>query len=235
MKLLPIDRYTQFELIAAKLEFNGSPPIVFVCIYRPSSISLTIKFYDELCDLLDTMLDDQQYVLCGDFNCSGIQSASHDCVPDIDEKLADVLSRYNMIQHVNCSTHHHGNLLDLIITHEPHSELVSDVAAKFVNSSDHRLVKCRLAATVHRASVVSYTYRDIKNMNMDAFRRSLLESRLFQPETSHRAVDDYAMLFDDEVKRVLDIHAPLLRKTKRVGRHDNRWLLTDARAAKRLS
>ena len=72
-------------------------------------------------------------------------------------------------------------------------------------------------------------------MNMDAFRRSLLESRLFQPETSHRAVDDYAMLFDDEVKRVLDIHAPLLRKTKRVGRHDNRWLSTDARAAKKLS
>jgi exonuclease III len=233
--LLPVDRYTQFELISIKIESTGSPPIVIVCVYRPSSISLTSKFYDELCDLFDTMLDDQRYVLCGDFNCMGPVRQTTDRPPDIDMNLADVLSRYNMTQHVHCSTHDHGNLLDLIITHESHSELVSDVDAIFVNSSDHRLIKCKLGVPIHRAAVVSYTYRDIKHMNMEAFRRSMFESQLFNSESARHSVDDYAKLFDDEVACALDLHASLLRKTKRVGRHDNRWLSSEARAAKRLS
>ena len=155
------------------------------------------------------MLDDQRYVLCGDFNCTGPVSQITDSSPDIDSNLADVLSRYNMTQHVHCSTHEQGNLLDLIITHESHSEL--DVI--FVNSSDHRLVKCRLGVPIYRAAVVSYTYRDIKHMNMEAFRRSMLESQLFKLESARLSVDDYARLFDDEVTCVLDLHAPLLRKT----------------------
>ena len=35
--------------------------------------------------------------------------------------------------------------------------------------------------------------------------------------------------------RALDRHAPLIRRMKRVGRQDNRWLSDEAREAKRLS
>jgi hypothetical protein len=42
-------------------------------------------------------------------------------------------------------------------------------------------------------------------------------------------------LFNDEVTRALDRHAPLIRRTKRVGRQDNRWLSYEVREAKRLS
>src|SRR5664279_1244603 len=72
-------------------------------------------------------------------------------------------------------------------------------------------------------------------MDMDAFRSSLTASRLLHPSSSQLTVDEYAQLFDDEVRGALDRHAPLITRTKRVGRHDNRWLSSTARDAKRLS
>ena len=44
--------------------------------------------------------------------------------------------------------------------------------------------------------------------------------------------DGYAELFDAEVKRVLDIHAPLRTDRRRCGQHDSRHLSDDARLAK---
>jgi hypothetical protein len=65
------------------------------------------------CDPPDTMLNGQRYVLCSDFNYKGTVNRPS----DIDDLLADVLLRYNMVQQVNCATLDDGNLLDLIITH----------------------------------------------------------------------------------------------------------------------
>ena len=72
-------------------------------------------------------------------------------------------------------------------------------------------------------------------MNISEFRRSLLESRLFESSSNQLSVDEYVELFNDEITQALDRHAPLIRRTKRVGRHDNRWLSSKAREAKSLS
>jgi len=70
-------------------------------------------------------------------------------------------------------------------------------------------------------------------MNMDDFRRDLNESALFSRSTTPLSVDTYLELFESEVLRVLDKHAPLQRKAKRQGAHDGRLLSKDAREAKR--
>ena len=69
---LTVGSYTQFELLAVKLEVTGSQPVVNVCRQRPGSSSPTSQFFDELCDLFDTMTDNQHYVLCGDFSASSV-------------------------------------------------------------------------------------------------------------------------------------------------------------------
>src|SRR5208282_2351519 len=83
-----------------------------------------------------------------------------------------------------------------------------------------------------RTTNKSYSFRPIKNMDIAAFRRDILSSKLF--DNNAVSVDDYADLFDVEVMRVIDIHAPLQTKTKQCGKNDSRWLSTEAREAKRL-
>jgi len=55
----------------------------------------------------------------------------------------------------------------------------------------------------------------------------------FRPDDVPLSVDKYVELFDFEMKRILDIHAPLQSRTRRVGRNDCRWLSDEARKAKR--
>ena len=62
--------------------------------------------------------------MCGDFNAPGADDSS------IDPQTENVLSRYNLVQHVHQPTHigrqhQPGNLLDLVITADSTSPLVT--------------------------------------------------------------------------------------------------------------
>ena len=59
-------------------------------------------------------------------------------------------------------------------------------------------------------------------MDTTAFCSDILQSRLY--DSSVTDADEYAELFDAEVKRVLDMHAPLRTGRGRSGQHDNRQL-----------
>ena len=67
---------------------------------------------------------------------------------------------------------------------------------------------------------------------MAAFHRDVLNSRLFESETTD--ANEYAELFDSEAQRVLDAHAPLQCRIRRQGQHDIRQLSDEARQAKQL-
>ena len=81
---------------------------------------------------------------------------------------------------------------------------------------------------------MSYKYRPIKQIDLDGFRRGILESHLYDATVSESSsASDYAVLFDNEVTRLLDVYAPVRSVTKRQGAHDVRQLSDEARAAKR--
>ena len=68
----------------------------------------------------------------------------------------------------------------------------------------------------------SFTYRSLRRIDTAAFSLDILQSRLYgEPELD---ADCYADLFDAEVKRVLDIHAPLRTGRHRCSQHDSRHL-----------
>jgi len=107
-------------------------------------------------------------------------------------------------------------------------QLVSKVAVQSVCFSDHRLLTCRLG--VPQPVTTTYTYRSLCKIDTTAFSVDILQSRLYgEPELD---ADGYADLFDAEVKRVLDIHAPLRTGRHRCGQHDSRHLSDKARQAK---
>ena len=63
-----------------------------------------------------------------------------------------------------------------------------------------------------------YQYRDID--------LAVFHSDILYDLDSTTSVDDYVELFNGEVQRIVDKHAPLKSRTRRIGRNDCRWLFT---------
>jgi len=96
--------------------------------------------------------------------------------------------------------------------------------------SDHHLLTCRLGVPLPQPVTTTYTYRSLRKIDTRAFSVDILQSRLYGE--LELDADGYADLFDAEVKRVLDIHAPLRTGRRRCGQHDSRHLLDEAHHAK---
>ena len=122
----------------------------------------------------------------------------------------------------------------MIIVPEQAGEFVRDVSVHSLLFSDHSLVRCRLGVPPSRPSTVSYTYRNIKRMDLQSFRHAVLTSRLYNHDVLESyTVDAYTELFEAEISRALDICAPLRTGTQRRGKHDRGFLSNEARTAKR--
>jgi len=164
----------------------------------------------------------------GDFDVPGPVAG------ELDRRAADVFVQHGLRQHVNIATHTGGNILDLILTRDDDvsCRLVSQLAVASVFFSDHHVVTRRLGVPPTPAVPVSYSFRQLRRMDMAAFRRDVLNSRLFESETTD--ANEYAEFFDSEGQRVLDAHAPLQCHRRQKCQHDTRQLSDEARQAKQL-
>ena len=101
--------------------------------------------------------------MCGDFNAPGADDSS------IDPQTENVLSRYNLVQHVHQPTHigrqhQPGNLLDLVITADLTSRLVTRTTVKQTCfKTDHYLVHCDLQRAFEQPRVVSYSCQEYQS------------------------------------------------------------------------
>ena len=220
--------FTEFESLSVKLVGRQSRSVVVVCVYRPPG-PVSSTFIDQLSDLFDQLvLLDCKFVVVGDFNVPG------DNVEQLNSHVVDLFNLYNLHQHVSVPTHVSGNVLDLILSQDGDvsSPLVSEVSVQSVCFSDHHLLTCHLGVPQTPPVVMTYSYRSLRTMDTAAFCHDILRSKLFSSTATD--ADEYAELFDAEVRRVLDLHAPLRASRRRCGQHDNRSLSEEARRAKQL-
>jgi hypothetical protein len=129
-------------------------------------------------------------------------------------------------------------MLDLLLVNNTEAtsgvNFVRNITVHPLCFSDHSLVFCQLADNRDQPTTVTRSYRRIKNVNQAAFSHDVTRSRLYDPEViAIYSVDEYANLFDSEVSRIIDLHAPLLTSTKRQGTHDHHDLSEEAHDAKR--
>jgi len=89
-----------------------------------------------------------------------------------------------------------------------------------------------LHVPLHSPTISRYCYRDIRRVDLAAFHSDIQQSPLYDFHSA-TSVDGYVELFNSEVERILDKHAPLKSRTRRVGRHDCSWLSANARDVKR--
>ena len=125
------------EVVGCFIAPSTRTRILFVCIYRPESISELDR--SNLCQLLRGIPDVEctDVVLCGDFNLPQVDWANFSWPPNVDW-LMDALLQTNLTQHVHVPTRK-GNVLDLVFTKDDTS--AADVQTETpLGKSDHDVV-----------------------------------------------------------------------------------------------
>ena len=123
----PLSSFKTFEAISARIGNNSLSGFV-VCLYRLQNG--TCQFFVEFQDLLENIipLHDNLYIL-GDFNLHLDNSNGRT------NKFNDILTCFDLKQHVNFPTHVHGHWLDLFITKRFSNSIKSVFSAAGI--SDH--------------------------------------------------------------------------------------------------
>ena len=126
----PLPSFKTFEAISARIGNNSFSGFV-VCLYRLQNC--TCQYFDEFQDLLENiiLLHDNSYIL-GDFNLHLDNSIGNT------NKFNEILTCFDLKQHVNFPTHVHGHWLDLLISKRISNSIKSVFSAAGI--SDHLAV-----------------------------------------------------------------------------------------------
>ena len=158
-----------------------------------------------ICHLSSCVQTCNSLLIAGDFNI-------HMDVGDHADKLrmCDLLSMYNLKQHVNASTHRSGHTLDLTITGCDDEMILSNLIVDFM-ISDHMFVCCKINMPRPALNIRSVTYRKLKNIVDNDFRSDLrsIASHLLTVSDTNILAHSY----DIQLRILIDKHAPLKVKT----------------------
>ena len=142
---------------------NGNKQVTVFPIYRPepNKTSMSVSFNDSS-DLLESAsIIGNEIVILGDFNIH----------LDVNEdpnsrKFTELITTFNLVQHVCEFTHESGHLLDLVITRPTDFVSNLEVGEYF---SDHREITFHLNVENVSPSRVMFTSKNYKNIDINAF------------------------------------------------------------------
>ena len=123
-----------FEFVCVCVVLNGYACTILT-VYRPGSTSVQLAFFDELAELLDTVITRSEPVyVVGDFN---VRLERDDDVNDV--RLVNLFSTYGLDVRVTVPTHQLGGMLDVVATRRDLPPF--DVSVVDVGLSDHCLLR----------------------------------------------------------------------------------------------
>lgn len=201
--VITLPSYSSFQITGLRFCINGNKFFNFFAVYRPPGYPA--RFMDEFQDLLSEVIDlEGEIFFTGDFNL-------HLNKPNqITSNFSNILSSFNLTQHVNFETHKKGNWLDLVITHSE-----SNIISKLVRSdlhSDHFAIigELQIEAPTPQDCNHSYFYRNIKTIDHLSFRSDLLNANFIVSPA--KSVTSLSNQLSESLRAILDKHAPLIKK-----------------------
>ena len=222
-----------FELIEARIIPKMGEPTLCCVVYRPPP-SLVNEltphmFYDEFKTYLEqkVILQDQ-LLICGDFNFH---------VDDLNDHHAnlfmDLITSFDLKQHINVPTQCKGHTLDIIITRANEDFIKDNVYAKDMGKefSDHYWIHAELTYQKPDAIKKEIEYRKLKDIDTDKFRNDICNSLLAKPENFNN-VDSAVHAYNHILSELLEKHAPLKKRSFTV-RKDAAWFTSEIGDAKR--
>ena len=160
-KHIKTGKYTTFEHHTVSLQ-HGENTLHVTTVYVPSR-TFSSDFNDQFSELTGVLLSlSGKHVIVSDFNFRINESADVNAA-----NFKALIEQFNLIQHVNLSTHVAGNALDLILTCDDMS--VTHIHTDHSVNSDHCAVLFNLSCASPGTVRKSITYRN----------GNLLTSRLY--------------------------------------------------------
>ena len=210
-------KYVSLEFSFITLTSNKSK-IVIACIYRKQEISCTI-FCEEIEKFLESIFDKGDIViLVGDFNLWIDDESNKDA-----ERVVTLMNAYGLSQLIDRPTHRGGHTLDHVYANSFQIELKCEVMEETFDISDHYPIVAELPCTEHQQKKRTITYRNTKNMDVDALKADFLQ--LFEEitglgdtnfETSYNR-------YDSQSREIVEKHTPMITRTIRENQ-DPPWM-----------
>ena len=223
-------KFNSFEYMECLVKLGNNWTRV-VAIYRPPPSQVngfTVKqFINEFTQLLEILVVSQgQLLILGDFNFH--LDKLYDCCT---KQFLDMLSLFNLTQHVSGPTHNLGSTLDLVITRS-NEDLLSNINVCNPFISDHYAVVFNLRHKKVRYRRENVSYRPYKSIDEDSFIRDVSDC-LVTPVLSYPNVDHLFSIYNNCLSSLIDHHAPIRTKTITI-RPDAPWYNNAITQAKRL-
>ena len=153
--------FVSFEYINLKITYKNRS-IQIVAIYRPPNMSRR-GFLSEFGELLDSLNDNRNILICGDFNLH-MDNKSDSYVTEFNE----LLESHNLENTVNEPTSLSNHIIDLVI-HIKTSKLVSDlmIEPECDLSPVHKLVLFNINIWINNITTKRITYRNKTNFDAE--------------------------------------------------------------------
>ena len=236
--LCPLPLPKSFEFMTSKLT-SGNKQFILINIYRPPTFTetdpttkmrttkdLTSLFFAEFQTLLEYFISSpSELIITGDFN---IHTESNDAHT---KTFSDILSSFDLHQHVSFPTNDYGHAIDLVITRSS-STLVKNLSHHDTHLTDHEAVSFKFSTHTRLPTQRTLTrFRSFKDLDLPAFRSDILSSPLYtDPATT---TSDLADQLSTTLTDILDSHAPVKTKTT-VQRPSKPWINAEILEAKRV-
>ena len=174
--------------------------LLIVVVYRSGSVAVNMLFFDEFADLIERVAAFvAPIVIIGDINLH-----LHDPSASMMASFNDIHGGADLTQHVTGATHRAGYTLDVLIIQSDAIVSVTEYGVIF----DHPLIIANIVPGFAILTVgATVIRRQWMKFNEVTFRKDLAKSDLItSPPTNG---DEYCACYDDTLRRMLNVHAPL--------------------------
>ena len=207
---------------------SGSSSMNLFAIYRPYPSAknkfTSQMFFQDFSSLLEeSTASPHRVVFTGDFNFHVDDETDKDAMSFI-----EILNSTNLHQHIQGPTHIAGHTLDLMISRNSDHLICSTKVIQGL-PSDHYAVIGLLDFTRPEPSRKSVVYRRLRDINLDQFKCDIQSALVNIDSTS----PNFAVLFNDVLRELLDKHAPQKTKVIRV-KPNAPWYTDKVREARRV-
>ncbi len=221
--------FTSFEAVCAKFSTRHRT-FILLNVYRPGSVRAQRSFFEDLTSVFETLITYSCPVIVGgDFNIQVQDAANVET-----HQLQEILTNFDLTQHVSSPTHRCGGTLDLIMT--PTEWPLEDIGVDPPGViSDHSLVRCSLPiATDPLPLTTKHQIRSWRNIDQGALRSAIEGSVLCQPVSADTDIDDLVATYQTVLQNISDQLAPLHTVRHRAS-HRAPWFDEECRDARRVS
>ena len=215
--------FSSFEVLEIVLNLKNQCVRVIVIYRPPGSANPVAEFLEDFYQYMDShTTSGGKLLVIGDFNIHFEQNCG------TAQRFKDVLYSLNLNQHVEKTTHQHGHILDLLITRNNEC-LIDNLQILPPVMSDHSPLTFTVRSIKPASIRKKISYRKFKDIDIKAFSEDISSSRIVSTdETDPELLID---LYNSEVSKVMDKHAPIVSKTVTV-RHKTPWFNDEISKAK---